>query len=214
MNTSGICGERAGPAGIRRRRSHSRAGGAKGVRTACRTAGVPPASCVENAPPFNKARRRARSVRVLDRERNSRLVGTVHVHGGTAHRDRGLRAAHGAWKSLHVAGRMPAPPGVALPAWLARRQRSGMRTLTAWALVTRSRSGSTSDAGETPALRAPASALSQHGGSPCQVVVLRPVADVNCVTARWGGEQTEANDQSVRKELDSAGDLGEPAEQG
>lgn len=40
------------------------------------------------------------------------------------------------------------------------------------------------------------------------------VADCNCVTARWGGKQQEATDQSVGDERDSAGPYGEPAWEG
>ena len=38
-----------------------------------------------------------------------------------------------------------------------------------------------------------------------------PVAESNCVTARWGGEQLEANWRSAGDELDSAGCDDEPA---
>ena len=41
--------------------------------------------------------------------------------------------------------------------------------------------------------------FSQGGGSPLQADVLRPVAEGNCVLVRGGGEQPEANDQSVAK---------------
>ena len=37
------------------------------------------------------------------------------------------------------------------------------------------------------------------------------VAESNCVTARWGGEQLEANDRSVGDEPDSADTRGEPS---
>ena len=52
----------------------------------------------------------------------------------------------------------------------------------------------------------------QGGASPLQVNLLRPVADRNCVAARWGGEQRKANGV-VRSEskLDSAMLTGEPA---
>ena len=36
-----------------------------------------------------------------------------------------------------------------------------------------------------------------RGASPLQVDALRPVAERNCVAARRGGKQREANDQSV-----------------
>ena len=39
----------------------------------------------------------------------------------------------------------------------------------------------------------------QGGANPSQVILLRPVADRNCVTARWGGEQREATESSVAK---------------
>jgi len=39
----------------------------------------------------------------------------------------------------------------------------------------------------------------------------RPVTNDNCVAVRRGGEQSEVNDSSVRKKLDSAGVGGEPA---
>ena len=39
--------------------------------------------------------------------------------------------------------------------------------------------------------------MNQGGESPSQVYLLRPVADCNCVTVMWGGEQQEANDQPV-----------------
>ncbi len=39
----------------------------------------------------------------------------------------------------------------------------------------------------------------------------RPVAEGNCVTARWGGEQPEAKRWSVGDEPDSARRRGEPA---
>jgi hypothetical protein len=52
----------------------------------------------------------------------------------------------------------------------------------------------------------------QGGANPSQVILLRPVADRNCVTARWGGEQREATGSSVAKAiLDSAVLTGEPA---
>ena len=41
-------------------------------------------------------------------------------------------------------------------------------------------------------------------------VPTKPVAEGNCVIARWGGEQLEAEQQSVGDELDSAGPYGEP----
>jgi hypothetical protein len=37
------------------------------------------------------------------------------------------------------------------------------------------------------------------------------VAESNCVAVRWGGEQLEANWQSVGNELDSVGSVGEPS---
>ena len=43
---------------------------------------------------------------------------------------------------------------------------------------------------------APVRALDQEGESP-SMSCLNLLADSNCVTARWGGEQLEANDQSV-----------------
>ncbi len=52
---------------------------------------------------------------------------------------------------------------------------------------------------------APASAHNQRGESPLQVDALRPEADCNCVTERWGGKQQKAADQSVGDELDTAG---------
>ena len=45
-------------------------------------------------------------------------------------------------------------------------------------------------------LCAPVRALDQEGESP-SMSCLNLLADSNCVTARWGGEQLEANDQSV-----------------
>jgi hypothetical protein len=52
----------------------------------------------------------------------------------------------------------------------------------------------------------------QGGASPLQVILLRPVADRNCVVARRGGEQRKVNGV-VRSEskLDSATLTGEPA---
>src|SRR6266568_8518227 len=52
-------------------------------------------------------------------------------------------------------------------------------------------------AGLDPAIvRAQARSI-QGGASPLQVILLRPVADRNCVTVRWGGEQREATESSV-----------------
>ena len=48
------------------------------------------------------------------------------------------------------------------------------------------------------------SVYDQRGASPLQVIVLRLVAEGNCVAVRRGGEQPEAKDQSVGYELDSA----------
>jgi hypothetical protein len=59
--------------------------------------------------------------------------------------------------------------------------------------------------------RAPTSAHNQRGESPLQVYALRPEADCNCVTARWGGKQQKATDQSVGNELDTALCTNEPA---
>jgi hypothetical protein len=39
----------------------------------------------------------------------------------------------------------------------------------------------------------------QGGASPLQVNPIKPVAERNCVTARWGGEQREAMRSSVAK---------------
>jgi hypothetical protein len=52
-------------------------------------------------------------------------------------------------------------------------------------------------AGETPAVRAPTSALVQRGVNPLQAYVLRPVTEGNCVAVRRGGEQLEVRDQSA-----------------
>ena len=46
-------------------------------------------------------------------------------------------------------------------------------------------------------MSAPESVRSRKGESPFQANALRPVAERNSVTARWGGEQREAKDQSV-----------------
>ena len=50
---------------------------------------------------------------------------------------------------------------------------------------------------------APERRVGQRGESPLRADALRPEAKSNCVTVRWGGEQQEANDQSVGDELDS-----------
>ena len=53
-------------------------------------------------------------------------------------------------------------------------------------------------------LCASVSVYDRRGASPLQVIVLRLVAEGNCVAVRRGGEQPEAKDQSVGYELDSA----------
>jgi len=57
------------------------------------------------------------------------------------------------------------------------------------------------DAIEVTALKRGASAPErrncQRGESPLRAYALRPVAACNCVVVRRGGEQQEANDQSV-----------------
>ena len=50
----------------------------------------------------------------------------------------------------------------------------------------------------------PSASVSVYDPSPLQVIVLRLVAEGNCVAVRRGGEQPEAKDQSVGYELDSA----------
>lgn len=45
--------------------------------------------------------------------------------------------------------------------------------------------------------RAPVSVHSRRGESPLQAYALRPVAERNCVTVRWGGKQREVKSQSV-----------------
>ena len=46
-------------------------------------------------------------------------------------------------------------------------------------------------------MSAPESVRGQRGESPLQAYALRPETERNCVTARWGGEQREVNNQSV-----------------
>ena len=48
------------------------------------------------------------------------------------------------------------------------------------------------------------SVYDRRGASPLEAIVLRLVAEGNCVAVRRGGEQPEANGQSVGDELDSA----------
>ena len=56
------------------------------------------------------------------------------------------------------------------------------------------------------------------GGRPSSTVQVRvggshdSVAESNCVTARWGGEQLNANDRSVGDEPVSVGTRGEPSD--
>jgi len=74
-------------------------------------------------------------------------------------------------------------------------------------------SGSEGGAVERPSLPlcAPVRAHSQKGSSPFRALA-KPVAESNCVLVKGGGEQLEAKTWSVGDELDSAGDVGEPAE--
>jgi hypothetical protein len=65
-------------------KSHRRVRPAKAVRTASRSAGVQPASDVENAPPFNKARSRASVGGGCRSREKPTVVATVH---GYVHRD-------------------------------------------------------------------------------------------------------------------------------
>ena len=55
-------------------------------------------------------------------------------------------------------------------------------------------------ASERPA-SAPESAQPQRGESPLRAEHWRPVAEGNCVIERWGGEQPEANHQSVSNDM-------------
>jgi hypothetical protein len=48
-------------------------------------------------------------------------------------------------------------------------------------------------------MSAPESVRGRRGGSPLQVYAHRPVTERNCVTAKWGGEQREVNNQSDPK---------------
>ena len=48
-----------------------------------------------------------------------------------------------------------------------------------------------------PSLRAPESAHQQRGESPCRTEHWLSVAEGNCVAERRGGEQPEANNQSI-----------------
>ena len=51
----------------------------------------------------------------------------------------------------------------------------------------------------TPTASAPVKAIEQSGESPDRGIRYRPVAEGNCVFNRKGGEQLEANEQSVPK---------------
>src|SRR5215467_10682630 len=54
-------------------------------------------------------------------------------------------------------------------------------------------------AGLVPAIVRSRARSVQGGASPLQVILLRPVADRNCVAARRGGEQRKATEPSVAK---------------